>query len=495
MRLFRPGRSWSQRVARAGFWAFALHIAEQLLTLGRVFVVALLLAPRDFGLYGMATLTFLALDAFTRTGFEQALIQRPGEITPYLEAAWTVRFVRGVLLALLVCGTAPQVSAFFHEPEALGLIRAIGLSFLFQGIANIGVVTFQKHLEFHKEFAYRLSGVLTDLVVTVTAALLLRNAWALMLGYVAADFTRMLVSYCIHPFRPRFRLDPAKLRELFGYGIWVLLFGITTFVGQSGAGLVIGKITGATALGYYHMAGRITDLVVRHLGITIHRVAFPAYAELQDSAERLRGAYRRIAGFSAALSMPAAVGILCMAHDFTRIFLGAKWMPMVPALLILSVASLVVSVLWTGRPAFMGRGRPQTAFYMQVAMAVTLFLLIYPLASRWGIVGAAAAMLLSSLSGLAVWYINIRPQMGVTRKDLALLFGPPLMASAIMAGALFGLRTLTLPLLPARHVWDVLWFACMILAGVALYCSVILGFHRVLPDYRPLKGIARTITE
>lgn len=495
MKWFRPGGSWSQRVAHAGVWAFALHFAEQLFVLGRVFVVAVLLAPRDFGLYGMATLTFLALDAFSRTGFDQALIQKKEEITPYLEAAWTVRCVRGLLLALLVCGTAPWVSAFFDEPDALALIRAIGLSFVFQGLTNIGVVTFQKNLEFHKEFAYRFSGVVVDLVVTVTAAYRLRNAWALVLGYVAADFTRLLVSYRIHPFRPRFRFDWARARELFEYGMWVLLFGITIFVGQNGAGVVIGKIIGATALGYYQMAGRITELVVRHLGITIHRVAFPAYAELQGSVDRLRGAYQRIAGFSAALSIPAAVGILCMGHDFTRIFLGAKWMPMVPALLILSAASLVVSIGWTGRPAFMGRGRPQTVFHMQVAMAATLFLLIYPLASRWGIIGAAVAMLLSSVSGLAVWYVNIRPQIGVTRKDLGLLFAPPLVAAAVMACVLFGLRMLTLPLLPGPPVWDVLWFVCMVLAGVAVYFALLLAFQRYLPDYRPLKGIARTLME
>jgi O-antigen/teichoic acid export membrane protein len=432
MKLFHPGQSWSQRVAHAGIWAFALHFAEQLFVLGRVFVVAVLLLPRDFGLYGMATLTFLALDALSRTGFEQALIQKKEEITPYLEAAWTVRCIRGLLLALVVCGTAPWVSAFFDEPDALALIRAIGLSFVFQGLTNIGVVTFQKNLEFHKEFVYRFSGVLADLAVTVTAAYLLRNAWALVLGYVAADLTRLLVSYRIHPFRPRFRLDLAKSKELFGYGMWV---------------------------------------------------------------DRLRGAYQRIAGFSAALSTPAAVGIMCMGHDFTRIFLGAKWMPMVPALLILCAASLVVSVSWTGRPAFMGRGRPETVFYIQVAMAATLFLLIYPLASRWGIIGAAIAMLLSSASGLAVWYVNIRPQIGITWKDLALLFAPPLTASALMAGALFGLRMLTLPLLPGRHVWNVLWFACMILAGVAVYFALLLAFQRHLPNYGPLKGIAKTLME
>ena len=76
-------------------------------------------------------------------------------------------------------GTAPWAAAFFDEPAAMPLMRALSLSFVFQGLTNIGVVAFQKKLEFHKEFAYRFSGILVDLVVAVTAAYLLRNAWAL----------------------------------------------------------------------------------------------------------------------------------------------------------------------------------------------------------------------------------------------------------------------------------------------------------------------------
>jgi len=495
MKLFRPGQSWSQKVVHAGFWAFALHMAAQLFVLLRLFVLAVLLSPWDFGLFGMAVLAQLALDSLTRTGFEQALIQKKGEITHYLEVAWTVRFIRGLLLAIVLFGTAPWVSAFFGEPAAIPLMRTLSLAFVFQGLRNIGVVYFQKKLEFHKEFAFQFSGIFVDMVVAITAAYLLRNAWAFILGLVAGDLTRLVVSYLIHPFRPRFRFDAIKTRELFDYGMWVFFFGITVFIGFNGAGVVIGKIIGATALGYFQTAQRIPNIVVKQLGETIGGVAFPAYAKLQSSVDDLRAAYQRIAGFSATLLIPAAVGIMCIGPDFTRIFLGPKWMPMAPALAILSLAGLIGSIVWTGRPVFMGGGRPQVVFHMQLAIAATVFLCIYPLSSRWGIVGASVAMVLSNTSALVVWYVNLRRLVGVTRKDLALLFTPPLIASMFMAGALYGLRALTLSLLPGPRVWDVLWFLCLILVGGVVYLALILVFQRLLPNYRPLEGIAQALRD
>ncbi len=493
MKLFRPGQSWSQRVAHAGFWAFGLHLAEQLVILCRLFVLAVMLAPRDFGLFGMALFCIIALETLTRTGFEQALIHKKEEIKPYLEVAWTVSFLRGLVLAALLFGIAPWAAAFFEEPAAIPLIRLLSLSFLFRGLTNIGVVTFQKKLEFHKEFTYRFSGVLVDLLVAIAAAYVYRSAWALILGFVAADLTRLVVSYLIHPFRPRLNLDWGKAKELFDYGMWMLFVGIVIFIGINGTGVVIGKIIGATALGYFQMAKRFPNVVVKGLGGTLANVAFPAYSQLQTSTDRIRGAYKTIAQVSAALMIPAAVGIITVGHDFTRIFLGPKWMPMVPALLLLSAAAMLNSIVWTGRPVFMGGGRPQVVFHMQFARAATVLLLVYPLASRWGIEGAALATLLSSFSSLAVYFVNIRRHFGVTWKDMGLMFAPPLAASMLMAGALWGLRALTLPLLPGLHLVDILWIVCMILTGGAIYLALVAALQLLFPGFRPLTGIAEAL--
>ena len=92
-RLFNPGDSLSQRVVHAGFWAFALRITDRLFGLARTIVLARVLSPNDFGLFGIALLGLSALDTFSQTGFQQALIQKKGDIRPYLNTAWTVQVI------------------------------------------------------------------------------------------------------------------------------------------------------------------------------------------------------------------------------------------------------------------------------------------------------------------------------------------------------------------------------------------------------------------
>jgi len=123
--LKHPGESLSQRVVHAGFWAFVLRIISRLFGLARTIVLARLLAPNDFGLYGIALLSLSALETFSRTGFEQALIQKKEDIKPYLDTAWTVQVIRGFVLASILVLGAPLVGAFFGEPRAVLLVRVL----------------------------------------------------------------------------------------------------------------------------------------------------------------------------------------------------------------------------------------------------------------------------------------------------------------------------------------------------------------------------------
>ena len=145
--LVHPGPRLSQRVVHAGLWSFAIRITMRLMAFSRTVILARLLAPDDFGLMGIALLMLSLLTIFTQTGFDSALVQRKGDIQPYLDTAWTVRLVRGALLALLLVLAAPLLASFFNAPAATQIIRVMAISAFLSGLVNIGVVYFEKELQ------------------------------------------------------------------------------------------------------------------------------------------------------------------------------------------------------------------------------------------------------------------------------------------------------------------------------------------------------------
>jgi len=471
--LAKSGESLSQRVVRGGIWVFALRITERGFSLIRLVILARILAPHDFGLMGIALLTMATLDTFSQTGFHAALIQKKDNIDSYLNAAWTVLILRGFILFTILFFIAPYAAIFFKVPQAKAIIQVIGLSVLLQGFTNIGVIYFQKELEFNKQFLYQLSGTLADFIVAVSAALILRSAWALVFGLLAGNVARFIASYLIHPHRPRLSSDLGKVRELWVFGRWVLGSSILIFLITQGDDIFVGKLLGATMLGFYQMAYRISNMPATEITHVISQVTFPAYSKLQDNLPKLREAYLKTLQLAAFLSFPIAGMTFMLAPDFTKIFLGEKWMPMVPAMQMLCVFGVTRSLGATTGPLFQGVGKPNILTQLAVIQLILMVAIIYPLTSKLGIYGTAIAILIPNLITQLIAGIQTLRVLSIMKND-----------SRLIQSVLFPLISvsgMTLFLLILSHIWknvNIYIFSLLILFGMTSYLGILYLFRR-----------------
>lgn len=396
--LLRPGSGLTGKVVRGGFWVFALRLSNRLLGLVSTIILARVLAPSDFGLFGVALLAMTALETFSQVGMNAALVQKRQDITPYLDTAWTFQALRGAFLAMVLFAIAPLVASFFDTPAATPILQVIGLSTLIQGLTNIGVVYFQKELEFHKQYVYQLSATVSHVVVAITAVMVLQNVWALVFGLLAGNFAQLIVSYVIHPYRPRPRLDRAHFLEMLHFGKWVLGSSALVYLVTQGDSILVGKVLGVTALGLYQMAYRISNMPATEITHVISQVTFPAYAKLQGDLKRLREAYFKVLQVTAFLSFLVTILIFILAYDFTRFFLGEKWLAMVPAVKILVLGGFIRSIAATAGAFFVAVGKPSIDTQAQVIRLIVLSILIYPLTVSFGITGTSMAVLASNIS-------------------------------------------------------------------------------------------------
>lgn len=455
----------SQRVAKGGFWVFSLRAVQQLLNLVRLIILARILAPHDFGLMGIALLTMATLETFSQTGFQQALIQKKEDIESYLDSAWTVLILRGFVVFIILYFVAPYAAIFFKTPPATLIIRVIGLAILFQSFTNIGVIYFQKELEFNKQFVYQLSGTLADFIVAVSAALILKSVWALVFGLLAGNLTRCIISYVVNPYRPKLRLDFLKAKELFGFGKWVFGSSILIFLITQGDDIFVGKLLGVTALGFYQMAYLISNIPATEISHVISKVTFPAYSKIQDDLLKLKEAYLKVLQLTTFLSFPIAGLIFVLAPDFTRLFLGEKWMPMVSAMQVLVFAGLIRSIMATTGPIFHAVGKPRIDTKWQMIRLFVMAALIYPLTIKWGILGASIVVVLSIfVSNIGFCFKAIKiTKCGVKNFVSTMIF--PLVGTVIAILFILGLKTIT-----DIGIWEFIVFTCV---GALVYLIMI----------------------
>ena len=78
----------TQNVTSAGIWVLLLQVFTRILTITRTVVLARLLVPNDFGVFGIVAITLSFLQTFTDIGIEQAVIQKKVQKREYLDNAW-----------------------------------------------------------------------------------------------------------------------------------------------------------------------------------------------------------------------------------------------------------------------------------------------------------------------------------------------------------------------------------------------------------------------
>jgi len=459
--LAEHGKSLSERTIKAGFWVFALRSVNRLFQLVRTIVLARLLSPNDFGLFGIALLALSALDTFSQTGFKQALIQKKEDTNPFLNTAWTLQIIRGILIALIIFFVAPYVAIFFKAPAAEPILKVIGLAIVLHSLTNIAVVYFEKELEFQKFFKYQFLGTIADVIVAISAAILLRSVWALVFGLLAGNLVRCVMSYIIDPYRPKFQFNGTQAKELFRFGRWILGSSIVVFLANQGGGIFLGKILGATTLGLYQMAFRFANLPASQMGV-LSRVAFPAYSKLQDNISKLRSAYLKMLRFVTFFSIPFAGGIFILGPEFTQVFLGDKWMPIISALRILAISVMIRTVVGTGGALFNAVGRPDMDFKMNVARVITLAVTIYPLTMRWKISGTSLSVLLAACACIPIWISGSKREAKVRAKDYFKTLLPPLIGTMMMFGVIFALRIFF-------HQFQLIGFLISVFTGIIVY--------------------------
>jgi len=81
-------------------------------------------------------------------------------------------------------------------------------------------VNFQRGLRFNKTYQFTVSAKLTSFSITVIAAFVLRNYWALVIGIMIEECAAVILSYAMEPHRRASRFRKFATSARFRSGIW-----------------------------------------------------------------------------------------------------------------------------------------------------------------------------------------------------------------------------------------------------------------------------------
>jgi O-antigen/teichoic acid export membrane protein len=420
---------------RGMFWSYGSYVGGRLLSLIATAILARLISPKSFGLVALA-LTFMAfLDLIQGLGVAEAIvIAGEEESDEQTETAFALNVALGLLLSVITAALGPAAAAFFHQPELVALMPVLGLNFLLSGVGNTHAALALKRMDFRSRTAAELAEVLIRGVIGVALALAGAGVWSLVIGYVVGTLAWTITLWVFISWRPHFKPRRRHVGRLVRFG------GSLTGIAVLGAflsqfdNLVVGRVLGATALGFYTMATRLPYLLIVNLAVVAGRVLFPAFASLSDTAEMGR-AYLSAIEYTVMVTLPLTVFMIILAEPLMVGLFGPKWLPAVASAQVLCLWALMSPLDQVSGNAFKSRGRPDIQLKIAIPRAILLVIgsLVFV---HDGIVAVSWVQAGIALVTQFVPMLIAQRMFGLSFGELLRVLRPSMFASAALAGIL-----------------------------------------------------------
>jgi O-antigen/teichoic acid export membrane protein len=325
-----------KKAISASVWSILEYGFATGLRLVSSLVLTRLLVPAFFGEMTIVATLVTGINFLSDIGLAPSVIQSSrGDDPVFLNSAWTIQVLRGIVLWLIALAISWPMALFYHDPQLRLLLPVLALSTLISSFNSTNLLTFSRHMSVRRLFAIDGSSSVVSLVVTIIWAYFRPSVWAIVAGQLVSTVYRLCLSHTpsISPgIRNSFCWDRESIRSIVHFGRWVMLGTACFFFSSQADRLILGRLISLSVLGVYSLAFQISDVPRAIILALSQRVAYPFISKvIHRPFEEFRPKFLRyrfyllLAG-ALILSVIINVGDILVLHLYDRRYREAGWM-------------------------------------------------------------------------------------------------------------------------------------------------------------------------
>jgi len=376
-----PNLRW--KAARGAAWSGVSTVVLRLSSLLVGIVLARLLSPNQFGVYAVALTVQSILMTVADLGLSADLVRsdQPERIAPTVA---TLGLASGATTTALTVATSSLLADLLGSPAAAPAISVLAFTLLLAGVSLVPYSMLLRRFQQRELFIVGVADFIVSTSVTLTLVAMGFGVMGLAIGRVAAQVVSSTLQFFLARERPRFGIDRAVVRPVLKFGVPIALANLLAWGLINIDNIVLVRVAGATALGFYVLAFNISSWPMSALSQTVRAVCLPYFSRTEDAGEGLA----KLVAIGWAAALPAGGLLAALSAPLIAILYGERWLPAAPVLAALGVfgALRVAFDIFTAYLYAQGRSRP--VLWVQVIWLVTLTLGMVYATAAFGIVGA-----------------------------------------------------------------------------------------------------------
>lgn len=432
-------------------------------------ILARLLGPNASGQVALLTVfTNLAL-TFIEGGLNTALVQTKDADDRDFSTVFYITFALSLVMIALMQVLAPFLAGLYDSPELVAPLRFYAFSMILSAFNSIQVAKLQRAMRFKEMMYCNLFATSVSGVIGIALAFMGFGLWSLVIYFFAQVAMSSVAMLFVLRWVPHSRFSMDSARRLYGFGIKMLAAGIITTIYNDIRPLIIGKKFSTTALGYYERGLRFSSTISLNLEAAVQSVMFPVLSRVQDDKAQFAAIVGKTKSLGAFIIFPAMLGMAAVAEPMVQLLLGEEWLPCIIFVQLLCLGEAQVPITSANLLAVKSLGRSDIYAKQEVLRRILMLIVLLVSVFCFDSVKAiAVGFVISAWLDSIVTGLPLKKLLGIGLKAQYSVLLKSMLASLIMAAAVYALGMLAIPLIVKLCAQIALGAAVYVLANIIL---------------------------
>ncbi len=384
--------SIGRKAGRGLGWGLLGNAATKIGSFATALTLARLLVPHDFGVYAVALAATQFVIHINDVGLIPATIQWRGRLEDMQATAATLAATFSAIVYAGFWFAAPSFAQLSGVPAATPVIRVFTVTILIDGITAVRSAYLLRTFQQNKYVQANLAGVVANAVVAIGMSLSGAGAMSLAAGQVASSVVTGTLVFIWAGLPLKVGVNFPIARKLMAYGIpLTAALGVESILEQADK-VIVGRVTGATILGFYLLALSVSSWAPGFIGSAIRFVALPGFARLSEKdTETLSKGVQRVVPLLVLCLVPIAVLIGVLAEPTVSFLYGPKWLPAAQPLRFLMILMVVRMLTGIAMDILMSTDATRWTLLINIGWAVAVIPALWFGTRASGATGAAIA--------------------------------------------------------------------------------------------------------
>jgi lipopolysaccharide exporter len=378
-----------------------------LVKLGSSLVLTRLLDPEAYGIVAVMFSVAFVLELVSDVGTVALVIRHERGSEPrFIHTLWTIRLIRSVINFLVLYTVAPLISNIYNMPVLTETLRLFSLSFLLHGFQSMSFILAQRDQRSRITNYADLVANIAMTVVVIWLAVILRNHYAFIYGFLIQRLLTVIISYFYYQeVGIAIAFDREAMADQFKFARIVLPSSFLTIALSQYDKVILLKLFNLSLLGIYGIAGNIINPIAG-MGMRNARVVLYArcadYIRLNRATAAKRYYRENVRLMAVGTLLPAAFGGL--GPLIVSILYDSRYLAAGNMLALLGVGAVVASFQDPSENLLVAAGRTKVVLISNIIRLATIIpgsLIGYYFFGLYGFLGGTIA---SSIIVLAYFF-------------------------------------------------------------------------------------------